>query len=461
LEQGKTSKTDSQRIQQLASLPTNFSGFERDRFWFREQGKFYPAGYASGLDFDTDGRATATIDFDGDGDLDVITLSRQRLRLLENRNQNSHHHIRFSIVQPNGQAALGAEIEITSNKVGSQKHYVKTTSGFATGVLPIIHFGLGGDKSVTKAVVRWPDHSEDVFANLAAGRHWKIEKNKKPVRLESPRWVSRLEDRFRVRRYTIPNELQNLNEDLVKLPVTTGPRIVTFWASWCEGCKKEHPELVRFAKTKQAQVIGISVDQDLEKARKFASSHPTPFRNYFANDKLVKNFFGDSREIQLPATFVFDARGKLTRAFFYPVSQEGLSQAVKSSTEVRLQKGDATSLRHQARKLIMLGKRSEALKLHQQALRVSPNSATAQMTMGFIKKADGMLVEARRHFEKARKIAPEYAAPYVALADLELRRGKFRRAKVLYEQALKMRPNFMPAVRGRQRAIEQLNLKLP
>ena len=109
----------------------------------------------------------------------------------------------------------------------------------------------------------------------------------------------------------------------------------------------------------------------------------------------------------------------------------------------------------------MLGKRSEALKLHQQALRVSPNSATAQMTMGFIKKADGMLVEARRHFEKARKIDPEYAAPYVALADLELRRGKFRRAKVLYEQALKMRPNFIPAVRGRQRAIEQLNLKLP
>lgn len=49
-------------------------------------------------------------------------------------------------------------------------------------------------------------------------------------------------------------------------------RVVNFWASWCEPCRKEMPDLLKLAESfsdKDLQVILVSVDQDLSAAQKF------------------------------------------------------------------------------------------------------------------------------------------------------------------------------------------------
>ena len=421
----------------------------------RDNGAFVPVSYATGLDFDTDGRANASFDYDGDGDLDLVSLSRQKLRLLENRSPGKNHFIRFSLVEPNGQASLGAQIQIRSKQLGKQKDYVKLSSGYATAVLPAVHFGLKNDKAVEEVQVVWPDKTKQRFEALAGERHWKIIKGEKPVEMEIIRWAARVEDRAQAKEFSIPQKLKDLKNQPSIVPSLSGPRVVTFWASWCEGCKKEHPELVRFSQSKQAQVIGISVDQDIAAAGKFSNLHPSPYPNFLANDEVVQNYFGDSGEIQLPATFVFSGAGDLRRAFFYPVTEKELTAAVSSAEEVKLTKGDGFSLRQEAMSHLNSGRRKEALRLYEMSVKIDPNTAIGYMSVGLLLKDDGRIKEARGHFEKAMKIAPNYAAPYVALGDLARNRRDYKKAAMFYEQALEKKPGFYPALKGKERLPNQ------
>lgn len=87
--------------------------------------------------------------------------------------------------------------------------------------------------------------------------------------------------------------------------------IVSFWASWCKPCRKEMPELgvmhTEMAK-KNGRVVAISIDQDVENARRFAEIYKIELPLYHDGPKgLVKTL--DLPHI--PYTLVLDRSGEI------------------------------------------------------------------------------------------------------------------------------------------------------
>jgi len=88
--------------------------------------------------------------------------------------------------------------------------------------------------------------------------------------------------------------------------------IVNFWATWCEPCRREMPDLERLAalaRGRGAEVVGITVDSDLNLAREFVLRNKLSFPILVDRDM---KFTGDALGIDaFPETFLVDAEGRL------------------------------------------------------------------------------------------------------------------------------------------------------
>jgi peroxiredoxin len=85
--------------------------------------------------------------------------------------------------------------------------------------------------------------------------------------------------------------------------------LIDFWASWCAPCKQELPALEKLHKKykdKGLVVIGVSVDNDLDKARALAKSLKLSFANAHDADHTVAEKFDPPR---MPSSYVIDQKG--------------------------------------------------------------------------------------------------------------------------------------------------------
>lgn len=94
--------------------------------------------------------------------------------------------------------------------------------------------------------------------------------------------------------------------------------LLNIWATWCEPCKEEFPDLIKLSseyKNKKVQIVTISVDypdEVTEKIIPFLNSSPVPFTTYVADfpsqDSLI-NKFNPEWSGAVPATIIFDSNG--------------------------------------------------------------------------------------------------------------------------------------------------------
>jgi thiol-disulfide isomerase/thioredoxin len=98
---------------------------------------------------------------------------------------------------------------------------------------------------------------------------------------------------------TVVEDLEGNAVDLGAL-VGQKPVLVEFWATWCNVCEELAPTMQaahdRFGEQVDFLVVAVGVNQSRRSIRRHRERHPAPFR------------------------FVFDARGRATRAFKAPTT---------------------------------------------------------------------------------------------------------------------------------------------
>ena len=118
----------------------------------------------------------------------------------------------------------------------------------------------------------------------------------------------------------------------------TKPLLVNFWATWCDPCRDEFPDLVKVDQDYRAKgldFIAISLDDlaDLKTAvpqflRKVNATMPVYLLNVTDPEPVIKAVDKDWGGA-LPATFLYDARGKLVFKHYGRVKTPELRTAIE------------------------------------------------------------------------------------------------------------------------------------
>lgn len=89
------------------------------------------------------------------------------------------------------------------------------------------------------------------------------------------------------------------------------------WATWCVPCREEFPSIVKLSNEfKDVEFVGISVDfpEEIEtKIKPFLKRNNANFQNYvnsFSNDEELINTLNEKWSGAIPATFIYDKKGK-------------------------------------------------------------------------------------------------------------------------------------------------------
>jgi len=101
------------------------------------------------------------------------------------------------------------------------------------------------------------------------------------------------------------------------------PVVLNFWASWCEPCQKETPELVAFAKAHPGlDVVGIAVNDLPADSRRFAAKMRIPYELGVDRSGDVARSFGATG---LPVTVIIDAEGRVADTFLGQIRRKQLN----------------------------------------------------------------------------------------------------------------------------------------
>jgi thiol-disulfide isomerase/thioredoxin len=109
--------------------------------------------------------------------------------------------------------------------------------------------------------------------------------------------------------------------------------IINFWASWCEPCKKEIPELNSFNasldRDNNTRLIGVAID-DMDEVISFTNEIPISYSNLTdeKNGFLLSRHFGNDKGV-LPFTVVVDKNYQILHKFYGEITEKDLLNVVK------------------------------------------------------------------------------------------------------------------------------------
>ena len=109
--------------------------------------------------------------------------------------------------------------------------------------------------------------------------------------------------------------------------------IINFWASWCEPCKKEIPELnsinESLDKDNNIRLIGVAID-DINEVMSFTKEIPISYSNLTdeKNGFLLSRHFDNDKGV-LPFTVVVDKSYQVLHKFYGEITEKDLLHVVK------------------------------------------------------------------------------------------------------------------------------------
>ena len=113
--------------------------------------------------------------------------------------------------------------------------------------------------------------------------------------------------------------------------------LINVWATWCEPCREEFPELVKLANNYKNKInfVAVSVDDvsDLsEKVIPFLQSQNASFNNYLLKVKEPEDFINmldKDWSGAVPATFIYDKSGKRKEVLIGKQEYDEFESAIK------------------------------------------------------------------------------------------------------------------------------------
>jgi cytochrome c biogenesis protein CcmG, thiol:disulfide interchange protein DsbE len=109
------------------------------------------------------------------------------------------------------------------------------------------------------------------------------------------------------------------------------PALINFWASWCEPCREEAPEIERLARSLEggsAALVGVDYTDQADAARAF-------IRRYRWTFPILSDPNGTAgaryRFSGLPTTVVLDRHGRIVETLRGPQDVRGLREALNSA----------------------------------------------------------------------------------------------------------------------------------
>src|SRR2546421_10928669 len=94
--------------------------------------------------------------------------------------------------------------------------------------------------------------------------------------------------------------------------------VLNFWATWCPPCVEETPslnKLQKYIESRNALVLGVSVDEDPDAYQKFLKDQGVVFLTFREPTRKVALDYGTP---VFPDTYVIDRNGKIARKFYGP-----------------------------------------------------------------------------------------------------------------------------------------------
>ena len=109
------------------------------------------------------------------------------------------------------------------------------------------------------------------------------------------------------------------------------PALINFWASWCEPCRKEAPELERLQRSLHGagRLVGVDYTDQTDAGRKFIDEYGWSFPVLEDPDGIYGARY---RFSGLPTTVVLDAKSRIVETLRGPQTAAELRQALRSAS---------------------------------------------------------------------------------------------------------------------------------
>jgi enediyne biosynthesis protein E4 len=147
----------------------SLSGYQQKKVWVNDgAGKFVDVARSVGVTDTYDGRSVAFVDLWNRGVLDMVVANqRGPLLVYKNTVTPGNKWLEFDLAgTTSNRSAIGAEVAVYWN--GQQQMQVVTGGdGFCSENQRALHFGLGKDPQIEKAVIRWPSGKVQTIASPA------------------------------------------------------------------------------------------------------------------------------------------------------------------------------------------------------------------------------------------------------------------------------------------------------
>ena len=132
-------------------------------------------------------------------------------------------------------------------------------------------------------------------------------------------------------------DLEGLKKILQRDPKDTRPLLINFWATWCDGCREEFPDLVKIDndyRDKGLNFVSVSLDEvtDIKTAvpeflKAMKAKMPVVLLNVKDPEPAI-HAVDATWDGALPATYLYDKDGRVVFKYFGAIKPAELRRAI-------------------------------------------------------------------------------------------------------------------------------------